>query len=33
MNKKMIFWVLIGWGIAIVLPPQQVVAMLRGKRG
>ena len=33
MNKKMLMWLLIGWVIAIVLPPQQVVAIFRGKRG
>lgn len=33
MNKRMVMWLLIGWGLAVLLPPQQVVAMFRGKRG
>jgi hypothetical protein len=32
-NKRMVMWLLIGWGLAVLLPPQQVVAMFRGKRG
>lgn len=30
--KRVIFWVLVGWGIAFLITPQQVVGMFR-KRG
>lgn len=31
MNKKIILWVLVGWGIAIVFPPQRVLGYFKGK--
>ena len=31
MNKKIILVFLAGWALAVVLPPQRVLAMFRGK--
>lgn len=30
MNKKMIFVFLAGWALALVLPPQRLMAMVKG---
>lgn len=27
--KRCVMWLLIGWGIALVLPPQAIIAMFR----
>jgi len=32
-NKKLMMWFAAGWLLAILLPPQQVLALFRGKRG
>lgn len=31
MNKKALMWLALGWGLAIVLPPQRILAMVKGK--
>jgi hypothetical protein len=31
MNKKLVLVFLAGWALAIVLPPQRLLAMLKGK--
>lgn len=31
MSKKMILIFLAGWAVAVVLPPQRVIAMVRGR--
>lgn len=31
MNKKLVLIFLAGWALAIVLPPQRLLAMLKGK--
>lgn len=33
MNKKIVLWVLVGWGLALVLPPQRVMSYFTGKSG
>jgi len=31
MNKKLIMWFLAGWLLAIVIPPQRLISMVKGK--
>lgn len=31
MNKKLVLVFLAGWAVAIVLPPQRLIAMVKGK--
>lgn len=30
MNKKMLMWLLVGWLVAVVLPPQRVMGYFKG---
>lgn len=33
MNKRMVLVFLAGWALALLLPPQRVLAMVKGKTG
>lgn len=33
MNKKLVLVFLAGWALALVLPPQRILAMVKGKTG
>lgn len=33
MNKKILLWVLAGWAVALVFPPQRVLGYLKGGKG
>lgn len=33
MNKKMVLVFLAGWALALVIPPQRLMAMVKGKTG
>lgn len=30
MNKKVVMWILAGWAVALVFPPQRVLAYFKG---